>query len=128
MAPAENPNPSLSPSALTNASDVPVSTACTTYSGNATNMNENSIGSVTPVTNEVSAAEIMMPPTTLRFSGFAVRQMANAAAGSANIMIGKKPVVNVPAVGSPARNRGMSPTTVTSGSGEGSCHHGNAYR
>ncbi len=38
--------------------------------------------------------------------------MASAAAGSANIMIGKKPDWNWPAVGSPARKRGMSPCTM----------------
>ena len=52
-----------------------------------------------------------MPPTTLRGSGLASCQIASAAAGRANIMIGKKPVMKAPAVGSPARNRLMSPCT-----------------
>ena len=39
------------------------------YSSGATNRNENSIGSVMPVRKDVSAAEIMMPPTFARFSG-----------------------------------------------------------
>ncbi len=64
---------------------------------------------MTPVTNETSAAEPMMPATTLRCAGLAVWTIASAAAGSANIMMGKNPVRKVPAVGSPARNRKMSP-------------------
>ena len=42
---------------------VPVSTACTAYSAGARNMNVNSIGSVTPVRNEVSAIDSSRPPT-----------------------------------------------------------------
>ena len=68
-------------------------------------MNANSSGSVTPVRNEQSAAESMMPPTAFLCSGRASCQIASAAAGRANIMIGKKPVMNAPAVGSPARKR-----------------------
>ena len=48
------------------------------YSTGATNRKANSMGSVIPVRNDVSAAEIMMPPTFARFSGFAVRQIASA--------------------------------------------------
>src|SRR5690554_6848147 len=109
MTPAENPKPLRTSSALTRASEVPVSTAWMTYSGYATYTNANSSGSVTPVTNETSAAEPMMPATTLRLLDLAVCTMASAAAGSANIMIGKKPAWKMPAVGSPARNRKMSP-------------------
>ena len=76
-------------------------------------MNEYSSGSVMPVTNEVSAADSMMPPTSLRFCGLAFRQIASAPAGSANIMIGKNPVWKMPAEGSPARKRGMSPCTMS---------------
>ena len=72
-------------------------------------MNANSSGSVTPVRKEHSAAESMMPPTAFFWTGLASCQIASAAAGSANIMIGKKPVMNVPAVGSPCRKRWMSP-------------------
>ena len=97
------------PSALNSASELPVNTAWRMYSGHATNMNENSIGSVTPVRNEVSAAEIMIPPTSFFCAGFAVRQIASAAAGSANMKIGKNPVMNGPALGSCAKNRLMSP-------------------
>jgi hypothetical protein len=61
------------------------------------------------VTNDVRAAASMMPPTTFFCAGLAVCQIASAAAGRANIMIGKKPVMNVPAVGSPCRKRWMSP-------------------
>ena len=101
------------PSALVRAIEVPVSSAWMTYSGNATNMNANSSGSVTPVRKLHSAAESMMPPTSFFWLGFAVCQIASAAAGSANIMIGKKPVMKAPAVGSPSRNRAMSPLTVS---------------
>lgn len=73
------------------------------------NMNVNSMGSVTPVTKEVRASENIMPPTTLRRSGRAQCTIARQAAGRANIMIGKKPVMNCPADGSPARKREMSP-------------------
>jgi hypothetical protein len=41
--------------------------------------------------------------------------IASAAAGSANIMIGKNPVMKAPAVGSPARKRAMSPWTTPDG-------------
>ena len=57
----------------------------------------------------MSAAESMMPPTAFLCAGLASCQIASAAAGSANIMIGKKPVMNAPAVGSPFRKRAMSP-------------------
>src|SRR3954452_18864115 len=93
MPPAENEKPSWMPRALTMASEVPVRRAWMMYSGHATNMNENSIGSVMPVRNAVSAAEIMMPPTIFFWDGFAVCQMASAAAGRANMKIGKKPVM-----------------------------------
>ena len=39
-----------------------------------------------PVRNDVSAAEIMMPPTFARFSGLALCQIAIAAAGSPHIL------------------------------------------
>src|SRR3954452_24999155 len=58
-----------------------------------------------PVTNDVRAVESMMPPTILRCSGLASCQMAMAAAGRANIMIGKKPVMEVPADGSPGQRK-----------------------
>ena len=48
-----------------NAIATPVSTACIAYSTGARNMNVNSIGSVTPVRNDVSAIENSRPPTAL---------------------------------------------------------------
>ena len=83
-----------------------------TYRGHATNMKENSSGSVIPVRNAVRPVESMMPPTSFFCEGLALRQIAKAAAGRANIMIGKKPVMNVPAEGSPAKNRLRSPRTI----------------
>jgi len=68
------------------------------------------MGSVMPVRKEVSAAEIMMPPTRLRFSGLAERQMARAAPGRPNILNRKAPA-RIPAVRSPAKKRLMSPLT-----------------
>jgi len=72
-------------------------------------MKLNSIGSVTPVSSDVSARLKNMPPTALRRSGRAARYIAKQAAGRPNIMTGKKPVMKLPAVGSPAKKRRMSP-------------------
>ena len=70
------------------ASDRPVSTACTTYSGNATNMNANSSGSVTPVRNAVIAAAPRMPTAIFFCFLSAMWIIASAAAGRPNIRIG----------------------------------------
>ena len=64
---------------------------CTTYMAGATNRKVNSSGSVMPVSMEVSAAEMSRPPTTLRFSGLAVRYMASAAPGRPKIISGNLP-------------------------------------
>ncbi|CJW52697.1 Uncharacterised protein [Streptococcus pneumoniae] len=72
-------------------------------------MNENSIGSVIPVKNEVNARPPNIPVTILRFSGLAAAIIAKHAAGKPNIMIGKKPVINIPADGSFAKKRAISP-------------------
>ncbi|CEY76860.1 Uncharacterised protein [Streptococcus pneumoniae] len=74
-------------------------------------MNENSIGSVIPVKNEVNARPANIPVTALRFSGLAAAIIAKHAAGKPNIITGKKPVINIPAVLSPARKRAISPLT-----------------
>jgi hypothetical protein len=68
-------------------------------------MNVNSIGSVTPVRNEVSAIESMSPPTARRARARAVWYIARHAAGRPNIITGKKPVMKTPALGSPAKKR-----------------------
>ena len=110
MPPWEKVNPMcMSKVYATNCADA-ASTACTTYSAGATNRNANSTGSVMPVRNEVSAAEIMMPPIFARCAGFAQRQIASAAAGSPNILKKKAPE-RTPAVASPAKKRWMSPRT-----------------
>jgi hypothetical protein len=57
-------------------------------------MKLNSIGSVTPVRNEVRASEVSMPPTAFFFSGRAVWYMARQAAGRPNIITGKNPLMN----------------------------------
>ncbi len=72
-------------------------------------MKLNSIGSVTPVRNEVSASDSSIPPTALRRSGRAQRYMARQAAGRPNIITGKKPAMKPPALGSPAKKRLRSP-------------------
>ena len=69
--PALKPNPSRISKAFASAIDVPVSTACTTYSGQATNMKANSMGSVTPVRNAVSATDAISPPTAFLALGLA---------------------------------------------------------
>ncbi|MNY55503.1 hypothetical protein D3C86_1914880 [compost metagenome] len=79
----------------------PARMAWIAYRIGATNMKENSIGSVIPVRNEVNAAEIMIPPTFARFSGLAECQIAIAAAGRPYIL-NRKPPDSLPAVGSPA--------------------------
>ena len=63
----------------------------------ARNMKANSIGSVTPVRNEVSAIENSRPPAAARRAGVAVRYMARQAPGRPNIITGKKPDMNAPA-------------------------------
>ena len=70
------------------ASDRPVSRAWTRYSGNATNMKENSSGSVTPVRNAVRPAAERMPTATFRWPGLATWIIASAAAGRPNMRIG----------------------------------------
>ena len=71
------------------------------------------MGSVMPVRKAVRATETMRAPVALRLSGRAVRQMARAAAGRANIMIGKKPVMKEPVQSlvplTPARKQVLSP-------------------
>ncbi|MFO1402719.1 MAG: hypothetical protein U1F30_16150 [Steroidobacteraceae bacterium] len=89
----------------------PVSTACTPYSTGARNMKVNSIGSVTPVRNEVRPIESSRPPVARRCPGRAQRYMARQAPGRPNIITGKKPAMNAPADGSPAKKRLRSPVT-----------------
>ena len=48
-----------------------------------------------PVIIEVSAAESSSPPTAFFFSGRAALYIANAAAGSPNIINGNLPVINL---------------------------------
>ena len=69
----------------------------------------NSIGSVTPVRNEVSAIDSSRPPAARRRSGRAAWYIARQAAGRPNIITGKKPLMKAPAVGSPAKKRLRSP-------------------
>ena len=52
-----------------------------------------------------------MPPTALRRSGRALRYIAKHAAGNPNIITGKKPLMNAPALGSFAKKRFRSPVT-----------------
>ena len=53
--------------------EIPVKTACTTYNGHATNINENSKGSVTPVKNEANPAASINEAISFLRSGSAVR-------------------------------------------------------
>ncbi|OPZ36994.1 MAG: hypothetical protein BWY99_01951 [Synergistetes bacterium ADurb.BinA166] len=68
-------------------------------------MKANSIGSVIPVRKDVSATLSRIPETAFLLAERAVVYIARAAAGRANIMMGKKPVMKTPAVGSPAKKR-----------------------
>ena len=86
MSPCENVKPCLMPSATHTKYAAPASRAWMTYRTGATKRNANSIGSVMPVRNAVSAAEIMMPPTFARCSGRAARHIASAAAGRPHIL------------------------------------------
>ena len=70
------------------ARDRPVSTACRTYSGNATNMKANSRGSVMPVRKAVRPAADRMPMATFFWFLFAAWIIASAAAGRPNMRIG----------------------------------------
>lgn len=76
-------------------------------------MNENSIGSVIPVKNEVKAIDSSAPAIFGRLPGLAARYIANATAGNPNIIIGKQPAMKLPAVGAPAKNLGKSPRTIS---------------
>jgi hypothetical protein len=67
-----------------------------------------------PVRNEVNAADTIMPPTATLRSGFAQCHIAIAAAGRPNILKKNAPA-RMPAVGSPAKKRLMSPLTGLAG-------------
>ena len=70
-----NPPENVSPTAIFNMCAImyaePASTTWTPNSNGATNRNENSKGSVIPVSIQVSAAESRSPPACFFFSGFA---------------------------------------------------------
>ena len=68
MNPAEKVNPKCAFSKYIIAIEIPVSTACTANNNGAKNTKENSIGSVTPVKNEVNAIENNIPATAFLFS------------------------------------------------------------
>lgn len=59
------------------------------------------MGSVILVKKDVNAIPKSIPATDFIFSFLA--------AGRANIIVGKKPVINVPAIGFPAKNLEISP-------------------
>ncbi|MNC77846.1 hypothetical protein D3C75_1299130 [compost metagenome] len=65
-------------------------------------MKRNSTGSVTPVKNAVKPTESNAPPIRGRRSLGAAKYIASAAPGRPNIVTGKKPAMNIPAVPSPA--------------------------
>ena len=99
----------MNPEGVYNKSESPVKIAWTPYKSGDKNIKENSIGSVIPVINDVSAIPIIRPAVAFRFSGFAVTTMARHAAGRPNIITGKNPVIKTPALGSPLKNRAKSP-------------------
>ena len=80
-----------------------------TYRTGATKRNANSIGSVMPVRNDVSAAEIMMPPIFARFSGRAAPDRDGGGGQAEHLE--QVAAGHVAAVGSPAMKRAISPCT-----------------
>ena len=89
--PAENPNPATQLKLAAINTDIAVKIACTKYSTGATNINANSIGSVTPVKNEVNPAANIIDIILFLFSGLAVLINAAQAPNRPNIIIGKNP-------------------------------------
>ncbi|SVK47916.1 Uncharacterised protein [Acinetobacter baumannii] len=67
--PALKPKPAIQCMLAAMNTEIPVSTAWITYSTGATNMKENSSGSVIPVKKAAKAAASMMPATLALFSG-----------------------------------------------------------
>ncbi|SPU26264.1 Uncharacterised protein [Bifidobacterium bifidum] len=73
MKPAEKLKPAIHWKDAAMNTDRAVSSACTTYSGKAANMKENSRGSVTPVRKAARPPASIREPTVRRFSGLAQR-------------------------------------------------------
>ena len=67
--PAEKLKPAVQWKSAAMNIEIPVKAAWTTYKGQATNMNENSRGSVTPVKNEAKAAASINEAVAFLFSG-----------------------------------------------------------
>ena len=76
--------------------DIPVKIACTKYNPGATNINANSIGSVTPVKKLANPAANIIEDILALFWGFAVLTNARQAPSNPNIMIGKNPAWYIP--------------------------------
>lgn len=87
-APAEKVNPSRMPSSYVSHMMPPDSSACTIKRYGATNRKANSTGSVTPVTNAVSAATLNCLAVFGFKSSRASWMIAKAMAGRANMMTG----------------------------------------
>ncbi|KAJ3619878.1 hypothetical protein Zmor_008720 [Zophobas morio] len=77
-----------------NANDNPAIPAWNTHNRGATNKNENNIGSVIPVKNEVAAADPMIPAVRALFSFLANIIIAMAANGYPYCINAKRPDEN----------------------------------
>ena len=95
ISPPEKVIPTPTPKICISIYESPASIQCTTYITGATKRKVNSIGSVIPVSIEVSAAESKSPPTSFLFSGRAVLYIAYAAAGRPKIINGNLPDINL---------------------------------
>ena len=89
--PAEKPKPAIHFMLEAMIKDIAVNKACIRYNTGATNMNENSIGSVTPVKKLAKPAANIIERILFLFSGLAFLMKAKQAPKRPNIIIGKKP-------------------------------------
>ena len=97
ITPPENVIPTCAPRRFIAKNDNPAITAWNPQNNAGDkNKNVNSIGSVTPVTNDVSAAGIITAAAFLRFSLGAANIIAAPAAGKPNCMNANLPCINLP--------------------------------
>lgn len=97
MIPPENVIPTWAPNKFITKNEIPAIVAWNPQnSAGDKNKNVNSIGSVTPVTNDVSDAGIITAAAAFLFSFGAANIIAAPAAGSPNCMKANLPCMNLP--------------------------------
>ena len=97
MNPPENVIPTCAPNRFISKNDTAAINAWNPQNrAGAKNTNVNSIGSVTPVTNDVTEAGKIIPNACFLFSLGAASTIATPAAGSPNCMNGNFPCMNLP--------------------------------